>query len=322
MAIDIMAAFTQEPPVLDFVLPGFLAGTVGALVAPGSTGKSFWALEMAMSVACGWKEGNLLGIDAKAGDVVYLAGEDPDIALQMRINRIGQHLGQEARQSIADHLAIESVVGKRFDVMTERHSDRLIEYSKGKRLIVLDTLSRVHQLDENSNSAMAQLISQLEYIAKNTGAAILFLHHVSKNASREKSGDQQTAARGASSLIDNSRWGAFLSKMSTEEAGTWGVSDSQRPYFLRFGISKQNYAEPFEDVWLKRVDGGVLLPAQDDLMALRSGSGGEVEGKRAFGQRTVKKGTAGNPAEQIINTLSHLGPYLAAKNGDNDDDFF
>lgn len=42
MAINIMKAFQQEPPQLDFIWPGFLAGTVGALVAPGATGKSFW----------------------------------------------------------------------------------------------------------------------------------------------------------------------------------------------------------------------------------------------------------------------------------------
>lgn len=39
MAIDIMAAFTNEPPELDFIWPRFQAGTVGALVAPGATGK-------------------------------------------------------------------------------------------------------------------------------------------------------------------------------------------------------------------------------------------------------------------------------------------
>lgn len=52
MAIDLLSAFRLPPPELDFVWPGFLAGTVGALVAPGATGKSFWALEAAMSIAC------------------------------------------------------------------------------------------------------------------------------------------------------------------------------------------------------------------------------------------------------------------------------
>lgn len=36
MALDIMAAFTNEPPELDFIWPGFLAGTVGALVGVAS----------------------------------------------------------------------------------------------------------------------------------------------------------------------------------------------------------------------------------------------------------------------------------------------
>lgn len=313
MAIDIMTAFTQKPPELDFILPGFLAGTVGALVAPGSTGKSFWALEAAMAIACGWKEGNLLGIEAKPGDVVYLAGEDPDIALQMRIHRIGQHLGQEARQSIAEHLAIESVVGKRFDVMNEKHVSRLVTYSSKKRLIILDTLSRIHQMDENNNGDMAKLIGQLEYVAKETGAGILFLHHVSKNSSREKFGDQQTAARGASSLIDNSRWASFLSKMGETEAQVMGVSDGQRPYYLRFGISKQNYSEPFKDVWLKRVEGGVLLPADEDLAILS----GKVEPKRGFGfGKKVNKQAVPTGTEAVVS-------YIAAKNGGEvDDDFF
>lgn len=73
MALDIMAAFTNEPPELDFIWPGFLAGTVGALVAPGATGKSFFALEAAMSIACSVAGGDLVGLaPAHTGRVVYL----------------------------------------------------------------------------------------------------------------------------------------------------------------------------------------------------------------------------------------------------------
>ena len=110
MAIDVLAAFECEPPVLDFIWPGFLAGTVGALVAPGATGKSFWALEAAMSIACSVAGGDLVGLaPAHAGRVVYLAGEDPPPALVRRIHAIGQHLGHTARQAIAENLALESI---------------------------------------------------------------------------------------------------------------------------------------------------------------------------------------------------------------------
>ena len=35
MKLNIQAAFEDTPPELDFVWPGLLAGTVGALIAPG-----------------------------------------------------------------------------------------------------------------------------------------------------------------------------------------------------------------------------------------------------------------------------------------------
>ncbi len=151
MALDIMAAFTNEPPELDFIWPGFLAGTVGALVAPGATGKSFFALEAAMSIACSVAGGDLVGLaPAHTGRVVYLAGEDPQPALVRRVHAIGQHLNQSAREAIAENLMLEPIMGKRLNVMDEAHLRRVIDYSAGARLIVLDTLSRIHSLDENS----------------------------------------------------------------------------------------------------------------------------------------------------------------------------
>jgi len=203
MAIDIMAAFEEEPPTLDFIWPGFLAGSVGALVAPGATGKSFWALEAAMAVACGVPGGDILGLaPAAAGRVVYLAAEDPEPALVCRLHTLGAHLGQTAREAIAERLLLEPILGKRLNILDESHLSRVIEVCTDARLLVLDTLSRIHTLDENDNGQMARLVSQLEHIAAQTGCAVLFLHHVSKASARER-GDEQQAARGASALVDN-----------------------------------------------------------------------------------------------------------------------
>ena len=50
--IDIGDAFDNEPEPLDYIFPGGpLAGTVGALISAGATGKSFWALEAASAIA-------------------------------------------------------------------------------------------------------------------------------------------------------------------------------------------------------------------------------------------------------------------------------
>jgi RecA-family ATPase len=269
VAIDVLAAFECEPPVLDFIWPGFLAGTVGALVAPGATGKSFWALEAAMSIACSVAGGDLVGLaPARTGRVVYLAGEDPPAALVRRIHAIGQYLGSTARQAIAKNLMLESIMGKRWNIMDDAHLRHVIGYSAGARLIVLDTLSRIHALDENSNGNMAHLVAVLEHIAATTGASVLYLHHVSKGSAREGQTDQQQAARGASALIDNARWCGYVARMTEDEAkrlsdrshGRQPIGNDRRGYFVRFGVSKQNYDATPIDRWYMRQAGGVLVP--------------------------------------------------------------
>lgn len=285
MAMDMMAAFTHEPPQLDFIWPGLLSGTVGALVAPGATGKSFWALEAAMAVACSVAGGDLLQLHPQhSGRVVYLAGEDPEPALIRRIHAIGRHLNPQAREAIAENLTLEPIMGKRLNIMDEAHLRRVIDYCDGARLIVLDTLSRIHPLDENSNGDMARLVAALEHVAASTGAAVLYLHHVSKGSARDGQTDQQQAARGASALIDNARWCGFVAKMSEDEARRLSdraydrhpIGNDRRGFFIRFGASKQNYDPIPLDKWYERREGGVLVPVE----LVETGNGTKKGGKR------------------------------------------
>jgi hypothetical protein len=82
-----VAEFVDNPaPKLDFVLPGLLSKTVGVFVATGATGKSFFALQLLMSVASGADcFGGLFSMSGvwngelkRDGEkVVYLSLEDP-----------------------------------------------------------------------------------------------------------------------------------------------------------------------------------------------------------------------------------------------------
>lgn len=255
--VDIARAFDQAPPPLDFIWPGFLAGTVGALVAPGATGKSFFALQAAMAVAS--KSADLLQLrPAHTGRVMYYAAEDPEIVLQHRLHAIGKHLNELAREEVVERLQIKCVIGQQFNIMINYKT--VIEESKDCRLIIFDTLSRIHALDENSNSEMAQLMSMLELVAREISASVLFLHHVSKASARDGNGSDQHASRGASVLTDNARYCANLSKLSEKEAQSIGVSEEMRSFWLKLSISKQNYQKPIEDSLFRRADGGVLVP--------------------------------------------------------------
>ncbi len=279
-ALDVVHMGRIAAKPLDFVLPGLVAGTTGTLFSPGATGKSFLMLETALAIACAdlpgadlleWgtmKDGGL-----RPGRVLYIAGEDPPPVLHVRLHAIIDAIARqhgpglwrtELDAALRRNLRLIPTIGSKLDLLDERHVDVLRSSAEGARLIVLDTLSRVHTADENSNSAMAALVRNFERIASTTGAALIFLHHVAKAAAREQKGDEQHASRGASVLVDNARWGAALSKMTKAEAEALQLDQDRRHHFVKLAIPKNNYSAPFDGAWFERRQGGVLTPAQFD----------------------------------------------------------
>ncbi len=256
--IDIKKSFSEEPEPLDFVMSGFLSGTVGTLFSPGATGKSFLSLQLAIDIASG-ADSLGLGI-TKAGKVLYLAAEDPALIISKRLHDIGKLLNPRIRKATVTNLRIAAIAGKNVNVHTDEYLQTIIEAcADDTRLIVIDTISRVHTLEENSNSDMAKLLQTLERIAAQTNAAVLFLHHISKSTALAGVGDTQQAARGASVLTDNSRFGASLTTMGKKEAEQYAIPETERRSYIRYCVVKNNYAPPINDLWFKRVAGGTLV---------------------------------------------------------------
>lgn len=258
-ALDIGKAFDLEPEPVDYVLPNMVAGTVGALVSPGGAGKSMFALQLSLQIAGG---PDLLEIgELTQGAVTYLPAEDPLIAIHHRLHAMGKHMSEEQKQLIASQLAVFPLIGVLPNIMGSQWRSELLKAAQGCRLMVLDTLRRFHTEEENASGPMSQVVGAMESIAAETGCSIIFLHHASKGAAVSGSGDLQQASRGSSVLVDNVRWQAYLAGMTQAEAETWGVDESQRAYFVRFGISKANYGAPFKERWFRKHEGGILKPA-------------------------------------------------------------
>ena len=257
--LNIGNCFEEIPPAIDYVLPGMIHGTVGAIISPGASGKSYFAMQLGIQIASGadvlgWKQ------SLKTGEVVYLAAEDPPVALHSRLFELGKLLTEADRRSVIEKFTIHPLVGSRDlpDLMAPATEHGLIEVARGKRLVILDTLRRFHAGNENDSGAMARVIAAMEYLSAETGASVVFLHHSSKSAALGGTVDEQQSSRGSSVLTDNVRWQAYLSTMSKAEAKENKVDPDSRRYFVRFGISKQNYGPPFSDVWFERGTGGVL----------------------------------------------------------------
>lgn len=264
--LHIQTSFEVEPPPLDFVWPGFVAGTVGCIAAAGSTGKSFFSLQAAMSVTSAAADEALLQLGCKEhGRAVILNAEDHETVVKQRLFSIASHLNTTAREEVAQRLTVMPLMGMGCDIMQPQWFDAVVEASLDARLIVLDTFSRWHRLSENDNGEMAQVVGQLERVAKETGASVLFLHHVSKGMAVNGRQDEQQATRGAAAIVDNARWQGFMQTMTKEEALRFGVSDAERTRFVSAGGNKENYGPSAGNRWFERCAGGVLLPV--DLAA-------------------------------------------------------
>lgn len=251
MAIDILALARQKPEKIDYVLPGLVAGTVGAIISPGGAGKSALALQIASQVAGG---PDLLKLgEIKYGSAAYLPGEDPQLVIEHRLFALLEHCSPEHRQNLADHLLVEPLEKYDVDILDDRWFEAFIRIAERRRLLILDTLRMTHNLEESDSGDMKRVIGRFRMIAAQTGCTIVFLHHTNKASMFSGTGGEQQASRGSSVLVDNIRWQGYMRGMTAEEAEQLSVDEERRGYFVEFGVSKQNYGKPVAQRWLQKV---------------------------------------------------------------------
>jgi hypothetical protein len=179
-----------------WLVPGILpAGQRTALVGKWGSGKSWLALDMAMSIVFGSK---FLGDTPAAtrGPVVILDGEGGSRRAVNRFNQLRIGRGIPARSHLRD-MDIHWFSHEDFNLSWENAADKLSRLLKPIEPvpIVMDTLAKVMGLpDENSNSAAAQVTRALYALNQNTNAALLLLAHPAKTVGKE------TTVRGAGEL--------------------------------------------------------------------------------------------------------------------------
>lgn len=267
---DIAQAIATRPPMPEQILPGLLRKTVGALVAPGATGKSIFGLEIAAYIATGH---DFFGLgDRECGRALVFSAEDPGEILRLRVHDIAQAIAEDKRAALIGNLDVIEVAARDPRDLLDggKTTEAMCEAAAGFDLVLVDTISRFHTGEESTRGDAARVMRELECVAETTGAAVVFLGHTSKFAAMNGQIDAQQAARGSSVWVDEARWVGFLSTCTKEEAATLGLSEDMRKRYVRHGLSKTNYIEPRLDVWLRRGDGGVLTPY--DMPALRAGA--------------------------------------------------
>lgn len=266
------------PPQQYAVRPYLPLGCATGLSGQGKVGKSFLALLIMLSVAAGRP---CFGCDVLQGDVWYFSAEDKPSRVMERAQAILQEFTPEERTKAIQHFHCIDAVGKRlFFVATIHGAAQItsvcdqISQTVGKAvLVVVDTVSRINPLPENSNEGMALVVSAAEVIANRTGAACVLCHHVGKSQARGGETDMY-AGRGASSFGDNCRSVLTLSHAMEAQVKAFDerTQEQQRMNNVRvLTHSASSYGREASQVYLLRRDNGTfekLNPVTDLLTPL------------------------------------------------------
>ena len=167
----------------------FIEAGCGILGGAPKSGKSFFALDLCVSVASGTPCAGRFGV-AQAGPVVLLCAEDPTAVISQRLSALARARGLDL-----DRLPLEVIVEPpvRLPDGLDRFAATLD--AKKPRLLLLDPLIRLHRADENSASEMSVILDGLRNLARQSGSGVLLVHHARKAAA---SGG--TGLRGSSDL--------------------------------------------------------------------------------------------------------------------------
>lgn len=285
--LDLRSVFATQPPPLDFVLPGLVAGTTGVLVAAGGTGKSMLSLQTAVSIACGRDLFGIWGEDPAKGRVVIMAVEDARAVLERRLHDIGKGIPAECLDDVVDGLDILPGFGRSFSiasltpegVVQSTPMARFVESlaSRAPRLTVFDTLNRcLGGISENDSGSMGAVLSVVEAMCLKVGCASLIVHHTNKASAMSGTASEQQAARGSSAITDNARWQVNLSTMTKDEAATRCIEDDGiRRSWVRLDLSKVNYGPPIAERWLERLPGGLLQGGREPPVKVKGRGKGQ-----------------------------------------------
>ena len=231
-----------------------IRGYVTVLVAPGGTGKSAYAMAVAMSLAS--RRPFLLDHIFAPVNVAYINLDDPMDELERRVAAV-MLAHKIRREDLEGRLFLEDCDGHGLTLAAPARDENgfyvanpdeaaLTELIRESNigLIVCDPFAESHTLEENSNPQMIQAAAVWRRIARATNCAVLLVHHVRKG---ETTGID--AARGAKAVTDSARVGLLMSTMSAVEAEEFGIPDDDRLSYVRLDDAKRNMAAAAKARW-------------------------------------------------------------------------
>lgn len=246
-----LSAMGDRPPAIDWLIKGYLVrDTIAQLFGDPGSGKSFIALDMALSIATG-KE--WLGRKTQSGAVFYIAGEGLQ-GLQRRKEAWFRYNGIDDRSApfwlskgataLSDPSQLAALIA---DI------DAAIAKEGMPYLLAIDTVARnFGGGDENSTKDMNAFVVALDTLRERYHCCILLVHHTGH-------GDK-SRARGSIALL-----GSLDAEYRVEKIGNNTIQmtsnrqkDNDEPAVLAWTLTR--YDLPWADEDGEPLNSAVLVP--------------------------------------------------------------
>lgn len=187
-AADMLVQPMEIRPLLGRVIE---RGCTGQLFGPSGGGKTFVALDMTLAVGTG---GSWNGTKCEQGMVLYFAGEG-HTGLRRRLKAWHKHNGYPDLSGV--HISRSIISFGAAGIRSVVAEVRNLEVQTGGKvsLLVIDTLARHIEGDENSTRDMTQFVSVVDGLRDAfPGSTVIVIHHTGNSA------EQMNRSRGSSAL--------------------------------------------------------------------------------------------------------------------------
>lgn len=235
-----------------------LAGEVTAIIAPGGTGKSTIGNAIALSLASGQP---LLGKPLHRGkQAAWIYNlEDAQDELDRQISAAALFYGITP-EACGGRLLVDSGLDQPLCTAKEDQQgfalaedvfQQLTATIRARKIAVVtvDPFVSSHMVSENNNGAIDGIAKRWKRLAKETGCAVVLVHHTKKLGGREVTAED---GRGAVALRDAARVVLPLNPMGDREAEELGITDpALRRSLVRIDTGKANRAPADAATWIK-----------------------------------------------------------------------
>lgn len=255
----------------------FRRGQLGLICGPPGCGKGIFSIQLLTALATGTNLFDFWEI-AEPARVLFVSAEDDREVLQNRIVHTWRCLSDDLVQAYGDRAWAVPIQGRVNLCESDRsgavHSTQNYEDLKERiaearpNLLILDTMARMFEVNENDNQAMTAACGLLEDIIKEFGCNIILIHHTGKlsgdlvtDKKALKAALSQTAIRGASALAGAIRWALLMAPLSDDLARkVIGRAAEGKPSgsYVAARVAKKNAGRSEGICYLERGEHGLL----------------------------------------------------------------